>query len=471
MTRPAVTGSAHLASEVSSLQTTRIPEPVQIAARRCILDLLGVMVAGACRPPSAIVADLVARDAANGPATVVGRGCTASTREAALANGVAAHVLDFDDVLPAMSGHPSSPVIPAALAVAEAQRSAGSDLIVAVVAGIELAARLGAAVSPEHYAHGFHATGTIGAIGAAAACARLLNLDPLRTEMAIGLAVAQSSGLKCMFGTMAKSFHVGHAAAAGVLAAELAAAGFTSCRDALGVEQGFAAAYADGANVPLLSAPFGHPWYILDVLFKLHAACYYTHATVEALLFVREVLGEAAVDAIELAVHPVQTTVCCIPEPATAFEGKFSVRFVAALALSRGHVNELDFTETSVRDPALVSLRDRVTVVTDPRLNPLACRATVSSRDGRVITVERDGDARGRRFDRSDRSDHLVQKFRSLVDPVLGQLQSQQLMSAVWRLGEESHVSDLVAALRGVRAATTDARRRGEQLEPRESAR
>lgn len=450
MSRRAATATSRIARQVSRLDHDHLPAPVRALARQCVLDLLGVAVAGAASTAPSVVADAVAGGAVAGvprPATVVGRGRVAGVGGAALANGVAAHVLDYDDVLPVMTGHPSAPVVPAALAVAEDLGSHGRELVTAVVAGIETEARVGASVTPAHYERGFHTTGTAGAVGAAAACARLHRLDPARTEMALGLAVAQASGLKCMFGSMAKSLQAGHAAAAGVLAAQLAASGFTSCRDALGAEQGFGSTYAGGADPDVLGAPFGRPWYILDTLFKVHAACYYAHATIEAMLSARASVDHRTVTAVELAVHPVQTTACSIADPSTPIEAKFSLQFVSALALARGRAGEPDFSGSSLADPAVARLRRLVTVTADPALGQLACRAVVRASGGRTLTVERDGDRRGWQEDPREQDGRLVGKFTSLARPVLGPARAARVLEVVAGLGDDGDVRALMALL------------------------
>lgn len=460
----AATPTARLAAEVGAVDHDRLPAPVRTVARQCLLDLVGVAVAGASSPGPSIVADVVAGAGSgsgfgpghggggvaappDGAATVIGRGRAASARDAALANGVAAHVLDYDDVLPVMNGHPSATVVPAALAVAERLDASGTELLAAVVAGIETSARVGASVAPAHDARGFHTTGTAGAVGAAAACARLHRLDAGRTETALGLAVAQAAGVKCMFGSMAKSLHAGHAAAAGVLAAELAASGFTSGRDALAAEQGFGAAFAGGADHRVLGAPFGEPWYVLDTIFKVHAACYYANATIEAMLAARASVPPASVESVELAVHPVQLATCRVAEPTTPLEGKFSLPFAGALALVRGRAGEPDFSPSSLADPEVARLRARVRVVADRAVGPLACRAVVRTADGAELVVERDGDRRGWEADPAEQDDRLLAKFRELARPVLGAGRCDEVAAAVRRLGSGGRPRALLALL------------------------
>ena len=205
-----------------------------------MLDYIGVGLAGADDPLVLILLDELLEPGADTQASVIGHPIGLPVLSAALVNGAAAHALDYDDVNLAMPGHPSVAILPGLLALAEQQRSSGRELIAAFVAGYETACRIGIAMRPGHYGRGFHATGTVGCFGAAAACARLLGLDADTTAQALGIAGTQASGLKSQFGTMCKPFHAGKASQNGLLAARLAARGFSSRPDFVECEQGFA---------------------------------------------------------------------------------------------------------------------------------------------------------------------------------------------------------------------------------------
>jgi len=194
------------------------PEAVE-AARRAILDCLGVMLAGAVEPPARIIQRIAEAEGGAPLATVVGAGRRTGATWAALANGTAAHALDYDDTNFAMMGHPSAPVLSAALAAGELALADGRSLVHAFLLGFEVETTLAEVVNPPHYYRGWHATCTLGTLGAAAAAARLLGLDAAQTRVALGVAASQASGLKENFGTMTKPFHAGHAARSGVLAA------------------------------------------------------------------------------------------------------------------------------------------------------------------------------------------------------------------------------------------------------------
>lgn len=413
-----------------------LPPDAVVVAKQCFLDWLGVTLAGSREPLAAILRDEVLAQGGRPQATLLGYAQRVSCQQAALVNGAASHALDYDDVHLMMSGHPSVPLVPAILALGEYRLVPGSAFLAAYVAGVEVECRIGASVMPGHYQAGWHATATLGTFGAAAGCAHLLGLDAEQWCHAIGIAGTQAAGLKSVFGTMCKPLHAGRAAANGVLAASLAARGFTSHPAVLETPQGF------GTTLSTTFAPdralegLGERFAIEDVLFKYHAACFGTHATIEGILRLKERHGLTAdqVEAIWLHVPPGHLSMCNIPEPTTGLEGKFSLRFTAALALVGDDTSELAFTDERVRDPTLAAVRDRVTVVPDPSLGgetevvmKLTNRSTLRER----VNMNQPLRDLERQWQR------LNAKFRGLVSPILGPERTEQLMATV------RHMEDL----------------------------
>src|SRR5215510_3372797 len=240
--------TSHLAEFVTKSRWEDCPAEAVEAARRAILDCLGVMLAGSVEPAARIVTDVARAEGGSPLATVVGTSLRTGAVWAALANGTAAHALDFDDTNFAMLGHPSAPVLAAALAAGELALADGRAVTHAFLLGFEVETTLAEVINPAHYEHGWHATCTLGTIGAAAAAARLLGLDGAQTRHALAVAASQSSGLKENFGTMTKPFHAGHAARSGVLAALLAREGWTASEHALDGPQGFFNVLGAGAR-------------------------------------------------------------------------------------------------------------------------------------------------------------------------------------------------------------------------------
>src|SRR3954462_339132 len=226
-----------LAAQASAVTYDALPEPVRAWARQCVLDYYGVALAGADDPLAKILLDELAEAGGAAQAGLIGHAARLPALSAALVNGAIGHALDYDDVNLAMPGHPSVAILPGLLALAEQRRSSGRDVIAAFVAGYETACRIGSAMAPGHYDLGFHATGTVGCLGAAAACARPLGLDAEATAQALGIAGTQAAGLKSQFGTMCKPFHAGKASHNGLLAARLTARGLSSRPDMGACEQ------------------------------------------------------------------------------------------------------------------------------------------------------------------------------------------------------------------------------------------
>jgi 2-methylcitrate dehydratase PrpD len=438
---PSVTEA--LTEAIRGYRYSELPADVLFLAKQCVLDWAGVALAGSREPLTRILLDEALEQGGQAQATVVGRHERLAAQQAALVNGAASHALDFDDVQLTMHGHPSVPVVPALLALAEQRGASGRDFLTAFVAGVEMECRLGMLVEPGHYDAGWHATGTLGAFGAAAACAHLLGLDGQTWRQALGIAGTQAAGLKSMFGTMCKPFHAGRAAQNGLLAATLAARGFTSNPDVLDCAQGFTATQTSTPNPERALTNLGKTFAIRDVLFKYHAACYGTHATIEGLLRLRERhrLSGDDVRAVRLRISPTQLGVCNIAEPRTALEGKFSLRFTAALALAGADTGERGFTDTIVRDPALTALRDRVTVETGDLRSVAETDVTVVLTDGRELIERMDVGVPERDLDRQWR--RLADKFRGLAAPVLGEARADLLRTAIEKLEEAETMADV----------------------------
>ncbi|MFK0111969.1 MmgE/PrpD family protein [Streptomyces sp. NPDC091217] len=436
--------TAALATAVSRLRFEDLPASVVTLAKQCLLDVLGTMAAGSREPVADTLAEFVASETPHGPCTLVGRSATAPATAAALVNGTAGHALDFDDVISTV-GHPSVAIAPAALAVAERMSASGPALLTAFVAGVETQARVAEAVGPEHYARGFHSTATFGSFGAAAAVSSLHGLDATATNAALAIAGTQAAGLKAVFGTMSKPLHAGRAAANGVLAGELASRGFTSAEDILGHPQGFAAAESDALHAAALPGEFGAPWHLHEVRFKVHAACYLTHAAIDALAELRSGHGIAAddVENVDIAVPPGHLAVCGISDPRSGLEAKFSLRATAALALQYGHAGPGHFTDTVTNDPALCTLRRRVSVTPDPSLTGPVARVRLRLRDGRTLSAQQDMRGPAWRSDPAEQNSRLTGKFAALTAPVLGSERAADVTKAVSTLDELKDVRDL----------------------------
>jgi 2-methylcitrate dehydratase PrpD len=418
--------TAELAERSAGLSFDRLPDNVVAMARLCVLDWLGVTIVGSREPAPRILLRTLAPDAVAKGASVIGHGIRVSPLQAALMNGTSSHVLDFDDVNARLIGHPSVAMLAAVLALAESRQSSGPEFLCAFVAGYETACRVAAAVGPLSYVRGFHHTGTIGTVGAAAACSRLLSLDAERTAMALALAATQAAGLGCMVGTMSKSFHAGKACENGLLAALLAQNDFTANESAIESAKGFAAT-ASGecdAAAALTDPPMG--WHILSNLFKFDASCYMTHSTLAGIRELRSQHALSTDDVAEIRLHlgELEFATCALPSPTTGLEVKFSVAHLAAMAALGRSTMVID--DAAAADPAVIALREKVTV-SDDGISGAPTRVEVLLRDGTRRTTA--CDLTTPEHDLTRLHSRVEDKFRAVTPPHIGADRTEALIT------------------------------------------
>jgi 2-methylcitrate dehydratase PrpD len=422
----------------------QLPGPAREIARQCVLDYLGVALAGAEDPLVRILLDEMAEAGGSPQASIVGHSERLPALSAALVNGAAAHALDYDDVNMAMPGHPSVAILPGLLALAEQKGSSGREVLTAFVAGYETACRIGAALQPGHYNLGFHSTSTVGSFGAAAACARLLNLDTEATAMALGIAGTQAAGLKSQFGTMCKPFHAGKAAQNGLLAARLAQRGFSSRIDIVECVQGFALTHGPDF-VP--EAALGTPeagFHLLSNLFKYHAACYFTHAPIECSRRLREEhrLTPDAIAGITVRIDASCDRVCNIAVPVDGLQSKFSLRQTVAMALAGIDTASLgSYSAENARDPGLVKLREQVSFEWQHDWPQTLSELELDLVDERRLTTRHDAGVPA--ADISEQGDRLAAKFDVLVVPVLGAPRARELREMICGLDNVADIRNL----------------------------
>jgi 2-methylcitrate dehydratase PrpD len=430
------------------------PPEARARAAIALLDTVGVTLAGASEPASLIVRNAVAAEG-GGACGVFGTSVRASTSGAALANGTAAHALDYDDMCFVSLAHPSAPLVPAVLAAAESERLGGRAVLDAYVVGFEIEARLGALMNPRHYQRGWHCTSTLGTVGAAAAVSRLLGLEQAAAGHAIAIAASAASGLKENFGTMVKPLHAGLAAHNGILAALLARGGMTASELALDGPQGFLRAMdSEGTALDDAIADLGGRWELLDsgITVKLYPSCAGTHPSLDAIFDLRRREGFTAeeVERIEVDVDSIVPTILIYERPATGLEAKFSLPFCAAAAVVCGRVGIDTFDAESLANPQVRSLMSRVAMRVDPSLDagapPLThARVHVRLRNGRVLTQEARG-ARG--YPEWPASDgDLDAKFLACARRALTESAAERALGLLRKIEEIDDVRTLTACL------------------------
>lgn len=346
-----------------------VPTAAFAEARKLIVDNIGVSLGGSEMAGALVIANYVHGVAAAPVSSVVGKHFKTAPQLAALANGTMAHLLTYDETSGTWPSHPSAVLVPTVLAVGEAVQSSGRDVLTALIVGWEVGARIGAEAGHAALEHGWHPVGMIGAVAAACACANLLRLDEDHLRIAIGIAASLGSGLKINGGTDTQPLHAGNAARSGVLAAELAHAGFTANRSALDGPSGLLRALGGDDAAEHTVDALGQAWDIVDPgpTFKVHACATGNHAAVDATL---QILAQRRIAADEVAeIHveaPPAVAVSTKAEPETGLEGKFSLQYSLAAAILDGRAGIAEYTDEAVRRPAARELMKKVRIVASP---------------------------------------------------------------------------------------------------------
>jgi len=386
--------ATELGRRAAALRYEDLPAEAVHWAKVALLDTVGVTLAGAREQAPQRVA--LALAAGLGPALIFGGRDRTGILDAALINGASSHVLDFDDCNNTIGGHPSVPILPGLIALAERERASGRDLLVAYVAGFETETRIARAVHFHHYEKGWHPTATLGVFGAAAAACRLLHLDGERTATAIAIAASFASGIKANFGTMVKSLHVGHCARNGLYAALLASHGFTANAGAFEHPQGFLEVFNGAGNYDASKAVagWGEPFDIVTpgIAIKQYPCCGSTHPALDAMIALarRHQVVPDEVARIEAWIHARRLAHTNRPQPASALDCKFSLQYCLARALLDRQVVLEQFEGDGWRDERVARLLPSIHVAAygpaqfDPA-NHFGGEVRVTLRDGRVF--------------------------------------------------------------------------------------
>lgn len=360
--------TAGLGEFVADLALQAVPIEGHAVAKTGITDCFGVMIAGSTDPAVALVdRELSSADGA-ALAPLYPSGALRNVADAALVNGVASHVLDYDDVT--LDGHPSAVLMPAILAQGHASGSSGAEMLAAYIAGYEVWAELLIREPVPLHQKGWHPTAVRGAIAAAAACAKLRRMDAKGVSTAMAIAASMSAGLVANFGTLTKSFQVGRAAQSGVIAARLAKAGLTAAEDALEHPSGFLAALSpkSQANLKLPFDASRKEWHIVrqGLNLKRYPNCYGTHRAIDAAvdLVIRHDLHANDVKKICVFTGRTQMTMLRHAKPQSAFEAKFSMQFAMAASVIARNVGLSQLVDEFVRDPAVQGLFSRIAIET-----------------------------------------------------------------------------------------------------------
>ena len=442
------TAAQRFAAFAASLNGAPLAPEVIHHAKRAIVDWYAALLPGAVQPPPTLLEQALAEDLDHGGARLA-LGRAATVRAAALINGTAAHTVEVDDIYREAIYHPGAPTIAAALALAQARKATGMDMIRAVVAGYEVSTRIGAALGRAHYRY-WHNTGTAGTFGAVSAAATLLGLDAERHAHALATGATFAAGLQQAFrmDSMSKPLHAGHAAEAGVLAALAAERGVTGSLDVLDGDAGLGRAMSDGPDWHAATATLGQDFHITRMTFKNHACCGHTFAPIDGALALQQRMGLRwqDLDTVEIATYAPALAVAGNADPRTAAEARFSIPFVVATALIHGSVRLSAFTPGRLADADIRALMARIRLAVDPALDARfpgqrAARVRFTATDGRqgeTLQPTRKGDPEQPLTDAE-----LSDKFMELAAPVLGEARAGTLLARLWALDACERVDEL----------------------------
>lgn len=448
--------TAELARFAVETPTDGLPAELITAARRAVLDTLGVAIAGANEPASRIIGDYIQDQNPVDECVVWGTSNRVRASGAALINGVAAHVLDFDDTHDAMFGHPSVPLLPAVVAMGERVGASGADLLAAFAIGVEIECAFGELVGPAAYDRGWHATNIHGVIGATAAAGRLAGLTVDQMARAIGLAASHAGGVRQNFGTMTKSFHVGRAAESAIVSIELVQRGFTASSVGIEGSAGFLDVFGRSGEVDeaTVAASLGNPWALVDpgINVKLYPSCAFTHGAIDLALDLSGDVASGDVESVMVEVPYATPLILIHHRPEDALSAKFSLEYCVAAAVVDGAVTLDHFKDDVVmRDDLQAMLRQVDYSVPNEWSDPTAAaqfglsRMTVHLRDGTSRTGET-ASSRGS-ASKPPSQEELEAKFLSCAGSVLGDGRAMALLEVVSRLESQNDFVELTELL------------------------
>jgi aconitate decarboxylase len=394
-----------LASWVTNLTYADLGSSVLTAANKSFYNWAGCAIGGFAFQPAPQIALNTTLSAFSGPSTSSILGANGTSRDrngtdsygyadaqiAALVNGIASHVDDYDDTHLETIIHPAGPVASALLAIAEAHGPvSGHDFITAFVAGVEAECKLGLSVSPEHYDVGWHITSTVGSIGAAVGVGKLLGLDTTHMQHAIGIASTQVVGMQVFFGSDTKSFHVGRAAQGGMLAALLARNGYTSSLEALEAKYGWLHVVSTRENATAYFDQLGKIWEIEKNTFKPFPCGIVMHPTIDGAIQLNNETASKGmsienIKTVELRVNPEVLTLTGKTNPQTGLEGKFSIYHATAVGLLFGEATPSQFTDDVVKNATVVDMRRKVNVTVDDTVAKAEAYINLTFKDGTMM--------------------------------------------------------------------------------------
>ncbi len=459
-----MTIAREFAKRIVAMRADTMPAEALAWSKVGLLDTVGVTLAGAREDATRIVEEVLASPSA-GACLVFGSNRRIGPLDAALINGTAAHVLDYDNATNTMFGHASATMMPALIAAGEAFGGSGRDLLAAHVVGFEAGARLGRGVNMHHYEKGWHPTSTLGVFAVAAACAHFLKLDEDQTATAMAMATSLAAGIKANFGTMTKPLHVGQCARGGLMAALLARRGFSANDSAFEHKQGFFNVFngAGTFDAAKIFDSWGEP---LDIVapgacYKQYPCCASTHAAVDAALDIRTQIIKMRdpIDASQIARVESWTSAQRLahtnrPLPASSLDAKFSVQYCVARALLDGRVQFEDLEGDAYCEPRVVDLlkRTHATPFAEGAFssgNHVGAELTVTLADGRAFTAKI-AKPLGRTSANPVSDAGMMAKFESCAARALPAAQVKKVAQAIEQIEQCTSIRDFTTVIETV---------------------
>ncbi len=439
-----------------------LPEAVVDRVKYLLLDYIGVAARGSLSDSSRPIQRVIS-SFENTPdgAVVIGTDIRANPPYAALANGIASHSLELDDVVNEASLHPAVVIMTAALAAAHITGCTGQEFIAAVVAGYEVTIKLGIALDPAaHYARGFHPTGTCGTMGAAITAAKILKLDQKSIQNALGIAGSQAAGSMEFLsdGAFTKRLHPGWAAHSGIIAALLARNHFTGPGTIIEGKFGFLHSYSPKSDPARITNNWGKPYEVLKTSIKPHACCRYKQGPIDAILqIMREYeLSDLDVENVTLSILDAGFALIAEPEeikynPKSIVDAQFSMPFGAAMAILHGQATLDEYTPKNLRAPAVKKMMRKIRCIKDPEIEKdfprkWAAVAKIKTTTGQQYAASID-------YPRGDPENplswmELIAKFQNLISPVYSETRQRQIIEKVRsfeQIGDIRELSELLA--------------------------
>lgn len=417
----------------------RLPPETEHAVRRAILDSVGVMAAGTRHPASQKVIEMVKALGTGGTCRIVGSVHRSDPVNAALANGVSAHVFDWDDTILPTRAHLSAALLPSLVALGELRGWSLNSILSAFAVGFEVGARINLSVYPAVHLRGWQGTGIAGGAACATAIGRMLNLSPDEVTHAIGIAATNTSGLIATFGSMSKALNIGRAGAAGLQSALLASLGYTSHPDILG-EGGFLAMFDDAPRDEVLLEALGKHWSIQENGYKPYPCGFVAHATIDAVRDLKAKADSAELRALRLKVSPESMHLMGRKNPTNELEAKFSLVYEAAVAWVEGNVSPAAFEDEAVRDPRCRAIMGITQIEVSKAVAQHEAFAEADLDDGRTIAIHVE-QARGT-AERPMSDEDLRAKFEAGL--TLGGIQRAHELANLIMLGTEEPVAQIM---------------------------